>query len=270
MRIDILSLFPDMFSGPFSTGIFQRAVSNGLVEVNIYNIRDYTHDKHHVADDCPYGGGAGMVLKPEPIFEAVEKVKKEAQPEEGELPIVLLTPQGRLFSQAVARELSDLGRLILICGHYEGVDERVRQHLVTDEISIGDYVLSGGELAAMVVVDAVVRLLPGVLGSKDSLEEDSHTSGLLEYPQYTRPAEYRGWSVPEVLLSGNHALVARWRRQQAIARTLKRRPELLKKADLTSEDRQLVRELAEHSASSPPPTKKTAARGESAVSRPRA
>jgi tRNA (guanine37-N1)-methyltransferase len=244
-----------MFSGPFGAGIFQRAVSNGLVEVNIYNIRDYTHDKHHVVDDYPYGGGAGMVLKPEPIFEAVEKVIKEAQPEEGELPIVLLTPQGRLFSQAVAHQLSGLKHLILICGHYEGVDERVRQHLVTDEFSIGDYVLSGGELAAMVVVDAVVRLLPGVLGSEDSLEDESHTSGLLEYPQYTRPAEYRGWSVPEVLLSGNHALVAKWRRQQAIIRTLERRPELLKKAELTLEERQLVRELAENSASSPPSIK---------------
>ncbi len=258
MRIDILTLFPDMFSGPFDAGIFQRAVSNGLVEVNIYNIRDYTHDKHHVVDDYPYGGGAGMVLKPEPIFEAVEKVKLEAQPEEGEPQVVLLTPQGRLFSQAVAHELSGLSHLILICGHYEGVDERVRQHLATDEISIGDYVLSGGELAAMVVVDAVVRLLPGVLGSEDSLEDDSHTSGLLEYPQYTRPAEYRGWPVPEVLLSGNHAEIAKWRHEQAIRRTLKRRPELLEGAELTLEERQLVKELAENSASSPPPIEKKA------------
>ncbi len=255
MRIDILSLFPDMFSGPFGTGIFQRAASNGLIEVNIYNIRDYTHDKHHVVDDYPYGGGAGMVLKPEPIFEAVEKVIKEAQPDEGRLSIVLLTPQGRLFSQAVAHKLSGLRHLILICGHYEGVDERVRQHLVTDEISIGDYVLSGGELAAMVVVDTIVRLLPGVLGSEDSLEDESHTSGLLEYPQYTRPAEYRGWSVPEILLSGNHAEIAKWRHQQAIIRTLKRRPELLEGANLTLEEKQLVRELAENSASSPPPIK---------------
>jgi tRNA (guanine37-N1)-methyltransferase len=183
--------------------------------------------------------------------------------------VVLLTPQGRLFSQAVAHKLSGLSHLILICGHYEGVDERVRQHLVTDEISIGDYVLSGGELAAMVVVNAVVRLLPGVLGSEDSLEDESHASGLLEYPHYTRPAEYRGWSVPEVLLSGNHALVTKWRRQQAIRRTLKRRPELLKKANLTSEERQLVRELARDSASSPP-SKAKAARGESAMSRPQA
>ena len=261
MRIDILTLFPDMFSGPFGAGIFQRAVSNKLIRVNIYNIRDYTHDKHHVVDDYPYGGGAGMVLKPEPIFEAVEKVKKEAQPKEGEPSIVLLTPQGRLFSQAVAHKLSGLKHIILICGHYEGVDERVRQHLVTDEISIGDYVLSGGELAAMVVVDAVVRLLPGVLGSEDSLEDESHTNGLLEHPQYTRPAEYRGWSVPEVLLSGNHAQIAKRRRQQAIARTLERRPELLKGANLTSEERRLVRELAENPASSPPSIETKAAPG---------
>ena len=269
MRIDILTLFPDMFSDPFGAGIFQRAVSNGLVEVNIYNIRDYTHDKHHIVDDYPYGGGAGMVLKPEPIFEAVEKVKLEAQPEKEEPQVILLTPQGRLFSQAVAHKLSGLGRLILICGHYEGVDERVRQHLVTDELSVGDYVLSGGELAAMVVVDAVVRLLPGVLGSEDSLKDESHASGLLEYPQYTRPAEYRDWSVPEVLLSGNHAEIAKWRHEQVIRRTLKRRPELLKGAELTLEERQLVRELAENSASSPPPIKTKTAQDESTASRPK-
>ena len=182
----------------------------------------------------------------------------------------MLTPHGRLFSQAVAHKLSGLGHLILICGHYEGVDERVRQHLATDEISIGDYVLSGGELAAMVVVDAVVRLLPGVLGSKDSLEDESHTSGLLEYPQYTRPAEYRGWSIPEVLLSGNHAQIAKWRRQQAIQRTLKRRPELLEGANLTLEEKRLMRELAGSSASSPPSINAKTAQGESAVSRPQA
>ncbi|MDP6141954.1 MAG: tRNA (guanosine(37)-N1)-methyltransferase TrmD [Dehalococcoidales bacterium] len=267
MRIDILSLFPDMFSGPFGTSIFQRAVDNELVRINIYNIRSYTNDKHHVVDDYPYGGGAGMVLKPEPIFEAVKKVKKEAQPEKDKSSIILLTPQGHLFSQAIAHKLSGLSHLLLICGHYEGVDERVRQHLVTDEISIGDYVLSGGELAAMVVINAVVRLLPGVLGSKDSLEDESHTSGLLEYPHYTRPAEYRGWSVPEVLLSGNHALVAKWRHEQAIQRTLERRPELLDKAELTSEERQLVQELARNSTSSLLSKAKTT-RSESAISRP--
>jgi len=252
MRIDILTLFPQMFQSPLGSAIFKRASDRALVDITLRDIRDCTHDKHHTADDYPYGGGAGMLLKPEPIFEAVEKVKKEAQPEKEEISIVLLTPQGRLFSQAVAHKLAGLGHLILVCGHYEGVDERVRQHLVTDELSIGDYVLSGGEMAAMVVVDAVVRLLPGVLGSKDSLENDSHTNGLLEYPQYTRPAEYRGWSVPEVLLSGNHAEIAKWRRQQAIIRTHERRLELLKKAKLTLEERQLVKELAEQPASSPP------------------
>ena len=250
MRIDILTLFPEMFRGPFSTGILQRATQNKLVCINIHNIRDYTHDKHHTADDYPYGGGAGMVLKPEPIFETVETIKKEGAEA---LPIILLTPQGRLFSQAVAQELSRYSQLILICGHYEGVDERVRQHLVTDEISIGDYVLSGGELAAMVVADAVVRLLPGVLGSAASPLDDSHTTGLLEYPQYTRPAEFRGWSVPEVLLSGNHAQIAKWRHEQAILRTLKRRPELLDKASLSSGERRLVDNLSTHPAAKESP-----------------
>jgi len=227
LRIDILTLFPEMFPGPFGASIIKRAVDGGLVSLNIYNIRDYTHDKHHTVDDYAYGGGAGMILKPEPVFEAVESVK-----EEDTCPVVLLTPQGRPFSQPVAQELSAHSRLILICGRYEGVDERVREHLVSDEISIGDYVLSGGELAAMVVVEAVVRLLPGVLGSEESLAEDSHTGGLLEYPQYTRPPVFRGWSVPEVLLSGNHAQIAKWRREQAIRRTKERRPELLDRVSL--------------------------------------
>jgi len=239
VRIDILTLFPQMFQSLFGAGIFQRAVDQKLVEVNLYNIRDYTHDKHHVVDDYAYGGGAGMILKPEPIFEAVESIKSGA----GELPVILLTPQGRLFSQQIAQELSRNKHLILICGRYEGVDERVREHLVTDEISIGDYVLGGGELAAMVVVDAVVRLLPGVLGSEASPLDDSHVGGLLEYPQYTRPPVFRGWSVPEVLLSGNHAEIAKWRREQAILRTLKRRSELLDKANLGDEERQLVERL---------------------------
>ena len=246
MQIDILTLFPQMFSGPFSPGIFQRAIDRELVGVNIHNIRDYTHDKHHTVDDYAYGGGAGMILKPEPIFEAVESIKSDISLAErdGELPVILLTPQGRLFSQEIALELSRYRHLILICGRYEGVDERVREHLVTDEISIGDYVLSGGELAAMVVVDAVVRLLPGVLGSEASSLDDSHSNGLLEYPQYTRPAVYRGWSVPEVLLSGNHAQIAQWRRQQAIVRTVERRPELLGKAALNLEERRLVNRLS--------------------------
>lgn len=244
MQIDILTLFPQMFEGPFSIGILKRAIDRKLVSINLHNIRDYTHDKHHTVDDYAYGGGAGMVLKPEPIFEAVESIRlRQDKQEANELPIILLTPQGRLFSQQIAVELSKYSRMILICGRYEGVDERVCEHLVTDEISIGDYILTGGELAAMVVVDAVVRLLPGVLGSEASLLDNSHVTGLLEYPQYTRPAVYRGWSVPEVLLSGNHGQIAKWRREQAIRRTLKRRPELLDKANLSLEERQLAKRL---------------------------
>jgi tRNA (guanine37-N1)-methyltransferase len=239
VQIDILTLFPEMFPGLFSAGILKRAIDRKLVMINIHNIRDYTHDKHRTVDDYTYGGGAGMVLKPEPIFEAVESIKPDI-PAEGGLPIILLTPQGRSFCQQIAQELSKYSRIILICGHYEGVDERVREHLATDEVSIGDFVLSGGELAAMVVVDAVVRLIPGVLGSETSPLDDSYVTGLLEYPQYTRPAVYRGWSVPEVLLSGNHAQVAEWRRDQAIWRTLERRPELLDKANLSSRERQLI------------------------------
>jgi len=216
VRIDILTLFPQMFQGPFSESIFQRAVNRKLVTVNIHNIRDYTHDKHRTVDDYTYGGGVGMVIKAEPVFE------------------------GRLFCQKIAGEMSGHSHLILICGRYEGIDERVREHLVTDEVSIGDYVLSGGELAAMVLADVIVRLLPGVLGSEESARDDSHTTGLLEYPQYTRPEIYQGWSVPEVLLSGNHAQIAHWRRQQAILRTLARRPELLDKASLGVEERTLV------------------------------
>ena len=232
-----------MFEVPFSFGIFKRAVGQGLVSLNLHNIRDYTHDKHHTADDYPYGGGSGMVLKPEPIFEAVEAIKADLKEEAGELPVILLTPQGRPLSQQIAYELSQYSHLVLICGHYEGVDERVREYLATDEISIGDYVLTGGELPAMVVIDTVVRLLPGVLGSEASPLDDSHVSGLLEYPQYTRPAVFREWSVPEVLLSGNHAQVDKWRREQIIRRTLERRPELLNKANLGLEDKQLVERL---------------------------
>jgi len=245
VRIDILTLFPEMFQGPFSVGIFQRAIDRKLVEVNIHNIRDYTHDKHHIVDDYAYGGGAGMVLKPEPIFEAVESIKTAIRNKEkpDELPVILLTPQGRLFRQQIARELSSYSHLILICGRYEGVDERVRQHLATDELSIGDYVLGGGELAAMVVTEAVARLLPGVLGSEESALDDSHAAGLLEYPQYTRPSVYRDWAVPEILLSGDHGQIEKWRREQVILRTLKRRPELLDKADLTSEERKLIEKL---------------------------
>ncbi|TET25979.1 MAG: tRNA (guanosine(37)-N1)-methyltransferase TrmD [Dehalococcoidia bacterium] len=232
MHIDILTLFPQMFDSPFGASIFKRAIDSKLVSVSLHNIRDHTHDKHRTVDDYAYGGGAGMILKPEPIFEAVAAIKATIKEGAEKLPVILLTPQGRRFCQEVAGELAGYSRLVLICGRYEGVDERVRQHLATDEISIGDYVLSGGELAAMVVVDAVVRLLPGVLGSAASAADDSHTSGLLEYPQYTRPPLYKGWSVPAVLLSGDHARIAKWRHEQAIQRTRQRRPELLEKIDL--------------------------------------
>jgi tRNA (guanine37-N1)-methyltransferase len=240
MRIDILCLFPEMFDSPLNHSIIKRAREAGLVNIVIHNIRDYAHDKHRTVDDYPYGGGPGMVLKPEPVFEAAETVKQQTGVTE--MPIVLLTPQGRLFSQSVAQELALHPYLMLICGHYEGLDERVCEYLATDEISIGDYVLSGGELAALVVVDAVVRLIPGVLGSEDSATSDSHSNGLLEYPQYTRPQVYRGWSVPSVLLSGNHREVAQWRRRQAILRTAARRPDLFNKANLSDEEKKWISE----------------------------
>jgi tRNA (guanine37-N1)-methyltransferase len=243
MRIDVLTLFPQMFEVPFSFGIFKRAVDSGLVSIGLHDIRAYTHDKHHTADDYPYGGGAGMVMKPEPIFEAVEAVKAGIDDKDEKLPVILLTPQGRLLTQSVVEELAGYRHLVFICGHYEGVDERVREHLATDEISIGDYVLTGGELPAMVVLDTVLRLIPGVLGSEESSLDDSHANGLLEYPQYTRPDDYKGWKVPEILLSGNHAEIAKWRREQIIKRTLERRPELLDKANLGLEDKKLVKRL---------------------------
>ena len=231
MHIHILTLFPKMFTGPFDESIIKRAAERGLVKITIYNVRDYTSDKHHIVDDYSYGGGPGMVMKPEPIFEAVEVVKGRR-----EMPVVLLTPQGRLFDQRIAGDLAKSEEMILICGHYEGVDERVRRHLATYEISIGDYVLSGGEIAAMVVADAVVRQLPGALGSDESVVQESHAAGLLEYPQYTRPPLFRGWEVPEVLLSGNHGEIARWRREQSLLRTAKRRPDLLERAALSEKD----------------------------------
>ena len=235
MRIDIITLFPNMFAGPFAESIIGRAIEHHLVTIVAHDLRDYGLGKHRVVDDRPYGGGPGMVLKPEPLFELVERIKGGDR-----VPVILLSPQGRLFGQKVAWELATHEQLVLICGHYEGVDERVREHLVSDEVSIGDYVLTGGELAAMVVVDAVVRLLPGVLGSEESPRDDSHASGLLGYPQYTRPQVYRGWAVPQVLLSGNHSQVARWRREQSLLRTLARRPDLLEKADLSAEERRFI------------------------------
>jgi tRNA (guanine37-N1)-methyltransferase len=239
MHFDIFTLFPDMFQGPFSASILKRAQERGLLSIALHNIRDVTTDKHHVVDDYPYGGGAGMVMKPEPIFSAVEAVHQGG-------PIILLTPQGRLFNQQIARELAQEPCVTLICGHYEGIDERVLEHLVTDELSIGDYVLTGGELAAMIVVDATSRLIPGVLGGDESTLEESHSGNLLEYPHYTRPPEFRGWKIPDVLLSGNHAEIAKWRRKESLRRTRARRPDLFAKLDLSGKlDAKLVRELEE-------------------------
>lgn len=237
MHVDILTLFPEMFQGPFSTSILKRAQEQGLLSIALHNIRAATTDKHHIVDDYPYGGGAGMVMKPEPVFAAVEAVYQGG-------PIILMSPQGRLFTQRVAYELAQQARLTLICGHYEGVDERVRAHLVTDELSIGDYVLTGGELAAMAIIDATSRLLPGVLGGQESTLEESHCNNLLEYPHYTRPPEFRGWRVPDILLSGHHANIARWRRKESLRRTRARRPDLFAHLDLQSkQDQKLLQEL---------------------------
>jgi len=238
MQIHILTLFPGMFDGPFADSMVRRAIERGMVSIQIHNIRDFTHDRHRTVDDYPYGGGTGMVLKPEPLFEAVESITGTV--DGPPVPVILLSPQGRTFSHEIAAVLARQGALVLVCGHYEGVDDRVRQHLATDEISIGDYVLTGGELPAMVVTDAVVRLLPGVLGSEEGAEDDSYVDGLLEYPQYTRPQVFRGWQVPETLVSGNHGEIARWRREQALRRTLERRPDLLSKAALSPEKRETI------------------------------
>jgi tRNA (guanine37-N1)-methyltransferase len=244
MQFEVFTLLPEVFPPYIETSILQRARERGLIDIRIHNIRDHTRDKHHTTDDTPYGGGGGMVMKPDPVFEAVESAlgrfdTLRAAPGSA-CPVILLTPQGRVFSQAVARELAGHERLALVCGRYEGVDERIRLHLATDEISIGDYVLTGGELPALIVIDAVARLLPGVLGDPDGAQDDSHSGGLLEYPHYTRPPEYRGWRVPEVLLSGDHARIERWRREQSLLRTLLRRPDLIDQAELSPEDRQFL------------------------------
>jgi tRNA (guanine37-N1)-methyltransferase len=225
MRVDIFSLFPQVFDPYLEISILQRAIQNGLVEIHNHNIRDWTIDKHHTTDDVPYGGGGGMVMKVEPVFAAVEDILGKPP----KCPLILMTPQGRLFDQKTAYELSSFDHLAILCGRYEGIDERIRENLVTREISVGDYVLTGGELPALTVLDAIVRLIPGALGDPDGAQDDSHASGLLEYPHYTRPAEFRGLKVPDVLLSGNHAEIARWRREQSLKRTLERRPDLLKK-----------------------------------------
>jgi len=221
MKIDVLTLFPAMFAGPLDESIIKRAREAGRLDLAIYNLRDYAHDRHRTVDDRPFGGGPGMLLKPEPIFEAVESLARE------NTRVILLSPAGRTFNQAIAQELAGLDHLLLVSGHYEGFDERVREQLADDELSIGDYVLTNGALPVMVIVDAVTRLLPGVLGDDSSARDDSFSQGLLEYPQYTRPAEFRGMKVPEVLLSGNHAEIARWRAEQARLRTQERRPDLL-------------------------------------------
>ena len=253
VKFDVFTLFPEVFEPYLHTSIMQRARQREILTVRLHNIRQWTTDRHHVTDDEPYGGGGGMVMKPEPIFAAVESVLGSPPA----CPLILLTPQGRVFTQAVARELagvalhleddaqSDEGprRLALLCGRYEGVDERVRQHLVSDEISIGDYVLTGGELAALVLIDAVVRLIPGVLGDPSGAIDDSHASGLIEYPHYTRPAVFRDWNVPDVLLSGDHARIDRWRREQALLRTWQRRPDLFETAILSEEDREFLASL---------------------------
>ena len=225
---DVFTLFPDVFTNYLDTSILQRARESNLVEVHLHNIRDWTTDRHHVCDDMPYGGGGGMVMKPEPIFTAVEVVLG-APPA---CPLILLDPQGRVFTQAIAEELAQQPHLALLCGRYEGIDERVRQHLVTDEISIGDYVLSGGELPALVLIDAITRLIPGALGDPEGAWDDSHATGLLEYPHYTRPPEFRGWGVPDVLLSGDHGRIANWRRQQALLRTRQPPPRFTRKRTL--------------------------------------
>lgn len=245
MQFEVFTLLPEVFPPYLESSILQRAQQKRLIDVRVHNIRDYTHDRHHTTDDTPYGGGGGMVMKPEPVFEAVETVLGLAagQTQPVTVPIILMTPQGRVFTQRVAEELSRHERIALLCGRYEGVDERIREHLVTDEISIGDYVLTGGELPALMIIDAVSRLLPGVLGDPTGAEDDSHSMGLLEYPHYTKPAEFRGWKVPDVLASGNHAKIEQWRREQALTRTFNKRPDMLEKAELDKKDKKFVESL---------------------------
>jgi len=245
MQFEVFTLLPEVFPPYLDTSILNRARQRGLIDVRVHNIRDYTHDKHHTTDDTPYGGGGGMVMKPEPVFEAVESVLgfTAPPPKPVTVPVILLTPQGRVFTQRVAEELSGYEHIALICGRYEGVDERIREQLVTDEISIGDYVLTGGELPALMLIDAVSRLLPGVLGDPTGAEDDSHSMGLLEYPHYTKPPEFRGTKVPDVLASGNHAKIEKWRREQALTRTFNKRPDMLEKAVLTREDIKFIEQL---------------------------
>ena len=237
MKFEILTLFPEMFTGPFTESMLKRAQEAGLLSIHLYDIRDHTTDKHRVADDTPFGGGGGMVMKAEPLLVAIESIR-------GNSPVILMTPQGRPFSQGVAQELSQHERLVIVCGRYEGVDERVRESGIDDEISIGDYVLTGGELPAMILVDAVARLIPGVLGAEQGAAQDSYATGLLEHPHYTRPAELRGESVPAVLLEGHHAKIEAWRRRESLRRTWQRRPDLLLSASLSEDEGWFLAELA--------------------------
>ena len=261
MQFEVFTLLPEVFPAYLESSILKRAAQRGLIDVHIHNIRDYTRDKHHTTDDTPYGGGGGMVMKPEPVFEAVESVlgleprssgmNAPLSPPEPvssslgapNIPIILLTPQGRVFDQRIAEELSRHERIALLCGRYEGVDERIREHLVTDEISIGDYVLTGGELPAMILIDTVARLIPEVLGDPSGAQDDSHSMGLLEYPHYTKPSDFRGWKVPDILLSGDHGRVEKWRREQALTRTFNKRPDMLESAELTDKEKKFIEDL---------------------------
>ena len=241
MRIDVLTLFPEMFSGVLGQSMLQKAADKSAVHYNVVNFRNYTDNKHNTVDDYPYGGGAGMVLRAQPIFDAVAALKENSPTEKTR--IILLCPQGESYDQKKAEQLAKEEHLIFICGHYEGYDERIREHVVTDEISIGDYILTGGELGAMVVIDSVVRLLPDVLGNEESHQKDSFSTGLLEHPHYTRPADFRGMVVPDVLLSGNHKLIEEWRNKESLRRTLHRRPDLLEKIELTAEQEKWLNEI---------------------------
>ncbi|MFO7320593.1 MAG: tRNA (guanosine(37)-N1)-methyltransferase TrmD [Chloroflexota bacterium] len=245
MRVDVLTLFPEMFQGPMTESMLWKARDRGLLDLRLHQIRDFTTDRHRTVDDTPYGGGGGMIMKPEPVVAAVEAVLADAPPG---TPVILMTPQGRVFSHQIARELARYEQIVLVCGRYEGIDDRVRQLVITDELSIGDYVLTGGELPAMVVIDAVVRHIPGVLGAEGAADRDSHADGVLEGPQYTRPPVFRGLEVPRVLQEGNHAAVARWRREEGLRTTWRNRPDLLLRARLSDDERYLLAKFAREDA----------------------
>ena len=251
LHFDVFTLFPGMFNGPLTESILGRAQKSGVLSVTLHNVRDYATDKHMITDEPPYGGGGGMILKAEPLVTAVEAVLADASASGEKVPVILLTPQGRVFNQKCAKELANHQRVVLICGHYEGLDERARELVVTDEISIGDYVLTGGELPAMILIDAAARYLPGVLGEEGAADDDSHATGLLEQALYTRPLEYRGLRVPSALLSGNHAEIERWRRRDSIRRTWQRRPDLLLRAVLSEDERYFLAQLANADAATP-------------------